>query len=156
VSSFTGIPFTQVDIAIPEVFVGGLLGSMLIYLFSAWACAAVGRSAQEVVNEVRRQFLEKPGIMVRVSGLQKSEGSMSDVPMRFYGFCDSEVSRTCGFRASGALSNLGFRRLQQLELFLNFSGLTVFRIRRIPKSRVSRILRGSDSNEFPTDHIGPL
>jgi Na+/H+-translocating membrane pyrophosphatase len=68
VSSFTGIPFTQVDIAIPEVFVGGLLGSMLIYLFSAWACAAVGRSAQEVVNEVRRQFLEKPGIMVRVSG----------------------------------------------------------------------------------------
>lgn len=56
----------QVDIAIPEVFVGGLLGSMLIFLFSAWACAAVGRSAQEVVNEVRRQFIERPGIMVRI------------------------------------------------------------------------------------------
>lgn len=55
----------QVDIAIPEVFIGGLLGSMLIFLFSAWACAAVGRSAQEVVNEVRRQFIERPGIMVR-------------------------------------------------------------------------------------------
>lgn len=55
----------QVDIAIPEVFVGGLLGSMLIFLFSAWACAAVGRTAQEVVNEVRRQFIERPGIMVR-------------------------------------------------------------------------------------------
>ena len=54
----------QVDIAIPEVFVGGLLGSMLIYLFSAWACIAVGRTAQEVVNEVRRQFIELPGIMV--------------------------------------------------------------------------------------------
>lgn len=54
----------QVDIAIPEVFVGGLLGSMLIYLFSAWACAAVGRTAQEVVKEVRRQFIERPGIMV--------------------------------------------------------------------------------------------
>lgn len=54
----------QVDIAIPEVFVAGLLGSMLIYLFSAWACAAVGRTAQEVVNEVRRQFSERPGIMV--------------------------------------------------------------------------------------------
>ncbi|KAG8365018.1 hypothetical protein BUALT_Bualt18G0059300 [Buddleja alternifolia] len=53
----------EVDIAIPEVFVGGLLGSMLIYLFSAWACAAVGRTAQEVVNEVRRQFIERPGIM---------------------------------------------------------------------------------------------
>ena len=43
---------------------GGLLGSMLIYVFSAWACAAVGRSAQEVVTEVRRQFIERPGIMV--------------------------------------------------------------------------------------------
>ncbi|CAM6116880.1 unnamed protein product [Calypogeia fissa] len=63
VSSFSGIPFTTVDIAIPEVFVGGLLGAMLIFLFSAWACAAVGRVAQEVVKEVRRQFIERPGIM---------------------------------------------------------------------------------------------
>lgn len=63
VASFAHTPFTQVDIAIPEVFVGGLLGSMLIFLFSAWACAAVGRTAQEVVNEVRRQFIERPGIM---------------------------------------------------------------------------------------------
>lgn len=39
---------------------------MLIYLFSAWACAAVGRTAQEVVNEVRRQFIERPGIMVSI------------------------------------------------------------------------------------------
>lgn len=54
----------QVDIAIPEVFIGGLLGSMLIFLFSAWACSAVGRTAQEVVKEVRRQFIERPGIMV--------------------------------------------------------------------------------------------
>ncbi|KAG9132817.1 hypothetical protein Leryth_022013 [Lithospermum erythrorhizon] len=63
VATFARVPFNQVDIAIPEVFVGGLLGSMLIFLFSAWACAAVGRSAQEVVNEVRRQFIERPGIM---------------------------------------------------------------------------------------------
>lgn len=39
---------------------------MLIFLFSAWACAAVGRTAQEVVNEVRRQFIERPGIMVSI------------------------------------------------------------------------------------------
>jgi hypothetical protein len=32
----------QVDIAITDVSVAGLLGSMLIILFSAWACAAVG------------------------------------------------------------------------------------------------------------------
>lgn len=63
VAAFAHTPFTQVDIAIPEVFVGGLLGSMLIFLFSAWACSAVGRTAQEVVNEVRRQFIERPGIM---------------------------------------------------------------------------------------------
>ncbi|EFJ14101.1 hypothetical protein SELMODRAFT_156843 [Selaginella moellendorffii] len=63
VSSFTQISFTEVDIAIPEVFVGGLLGAMLIFVFSAWSCAAVGKTAQEVVNEVRRQFAERPGIM---------------------------------------------------------------------------------------------
>ncbi|CAK9310518.1 unnamed protein product [Citrullus colocynthis] len=63
VSAFAHEPFKQVDIAIPEVFVGGLLGSMLIFLFSAWACSAVGRTAQEVVKEVRRQFIERPGIM---------------------------------------------------------------------------------------------
>ena len=63
VSAFTGKPFKQVDIAIPEVFVGGLLGATLVYLFSAWSITAVGRSAQEVVREVRRQFAERPGIM---------------------------------------------------------------------------------------------
>ncbi|KAF8407354.1 hypothetical protein HHK36_006482 [Tetracentron sinense] len=51
VASFAQTPFKEVDIAIPEVFVGGLLGSMLIFLFSAWACSAVGRTAQEVVKE---------------------------------------------------------------------------------------------------------
>lgn len=63
VSAYAHQPFTQVDIAIPEVFLGGLLGSMLIFLFSAWACSAVGRTAQEVVKEVRRQFIDRPGIM---------------------------------------------------------------------------------------------
>ncbi|XP_031389023.1 pyrophosphate-energized membrane proton pump 3 isoform X1 [Punica granatum] len=63
VATFAHEPFKQVDIAIPEVFIGGLLGSMLIFLFSAWACSAVGRTAQEVVTEVRRQFIERPGIM---------------------------------------------------------------------------------------------
>lgn len=63
VAAFANVTFKEVDIAIPEVFVGGLLGSMLIFLFSAWACSAVGRTAQEVVNEVRRQFIERPGIM---------------------------------------------------------------------------------------------
>lgn len=53
VATFTGKPFHQVDIAVPEVFVGALLGAMVVFLFSAWACTAVGDTAQEVVEEVR-------------------------------------------------------------------------------------------------------
>lgn len=63
VSAFTGQAFSTVDICIPEVFISGLLGSMLVYLFSSYAIAAVGNSAQDVVKEVRRQFAENPGIM---------------------------------------------------------------------------------------------
>eukprot|EP00741_Cyanophora_paradoxa_P023788 tig00021621_g22977.t1 len=63
VARYTGAPFGAVDIAIPEVFVGGLLGAMVVMLFSAWAMKAVGTGAQAVVIEVRRQFRERPGIM---------------------------------------------------------------------------------------------
>lgn len=63
VSSFTSTSFDKVDIAIPEVFIGGLLGATLVFLFSSWTCAAVGSTAQDVVLEVRRQFAERPGIM---------------------------------------------------------------------------------------------
>jgi K(+)-stimulated pyrophosphate-energized sodium pump len=52
-----------VNLAKPEVFVGGLLGAMLVFLFSALAIKAVGNAAYTVINEVRRQFKEKPGIL---------------------------------------------------------------------------------------------
>ena len=52
-----------VDIARPELFVAGLLGAMLVFWFSSLAIKAVGRAAYSVINEVRRQFKEKPGIM---------------------------------------------------------------------------------------------
>jgi K(+)-stimulated pyrophosphate-energized sodium pump len=55
--------FHRVDIAKPAVFVGGLLGAMLVFFFSALAIKAVGRAAQSVIAEVRTQFKEKPGIM---------------------------------------------------------------------------------------------
>lgn len=58
-----GTPLTSVDLAKPEVFVGGLLGAMLVFLFSAYAIKAVGRAAYTVINEVRRQFKENPGIL---------------------------------------------------------------------------------------------
>jgi H(+)-translocating pyrophosphatase len=62
-SEYSGLPFTSVNIATPEVLVGGLIGSMIIFYFTGLAIAAVGRTAHEVVLEVRRQFKENPGIM---------------------------------------------------------------------------------------------
>jgi K(+)-stimulated pyrophosphate-energized sodium pump len=58
-----GVALTAVDIAKPEVFVAGLLGAMLIFLFAALAISAVGKAAFYVINEVRRQFREHPGIL---------------------------------------------------------------------------------------------
>jgi K(+)-stimulated pyrophosphate-energized sodium pump len=55
--------FQTVDIAKPEIFIGALLGAMLVFFFSALAIKAVGRAAQSVIEDVRAQFREKPGIM---------------------------------------------------------------------------------------------
>ncbi len=53
----------SVDIAKPEIFIAGLLGAMLIFLFASLAIRAVGKAAFYVINEVRRQFRENPGIL---------------------------------------------------------------------------------------------
>jgi K(+)-stimulated pyrophosphate-energized sodium pump len=58
-----GMKLESVNIAKPEVFVGALLGAMLVFLFSALAIRAVGKAAYYVINEVRRQFKENPGIL---------------------------------------------------------------------------------------------
>jgi K(+)-stimulated pyrophosphate-energized sodium pump len=55
--------YAIVDIAKIEVFVGALLAVMLVYLFSAWAIKAVGKTAAKIIQEVRRQFKADPGIM---------------------------------------------------------------------------------------------
>ncbi len=46
-----------------EVFVGAFLGAMLAFLFSSLAIRAVGKAAGGIIEEVRRQFRENPGIM---------------------------------------------------------------------------------------------
>jgi K(+)-stimulated pyrophosphate-energized sodium pump len=52
-----------VDLGKVEVFVGAMLGAMLIFLFSSLAIRAVSRTAERIIEEVRRQFREIPGIM---------------------------------------------------------------------------------------------
>ncbi|CAA9991145.1 vacuolar-type H+-translocating inorganic pyrophosphatase, putative [Plasmodium knowlesi strain H] len=63
VSLHAKTPFTTVDIALPEVFIGGILGSVVVFLFASWSLDAVGNTAEEVLKEVRRQFNEHPGIL---------------------------------------------------------------------------------------------
>ncbi len=61
-SFFYGVT-VDFSIANPYVVVGLLFGGLLPFLFGGMSMMAVGRAAQSVVEEVRRQFREKPGIM---------------------------------------------------------------------------------------------
>jgi K(+)-stimulated pyrophosphate-energized sodium pump len=65
----------------PSVLIGLLVGGIMVYLFSAFAIEAVGKAGGAVVEEVRRQFKEKPGIM---DGSEKPE----------YGQCVDIVTRS--------------------------------------------------------------
>lgn len=47
----------------PEVFVGAMFGAVLVFLFSSFAIKAVGRAAYAIINNVRDQFKNNPGIM---------------------------------------------------------------------------------------------
>ena len=47
----------------PEVFVGAMFGAVLVFLFSSMAIKAVGRAAYSIINNVRDQFKQNPGIM---------------------------------------------------------------------------------------------
>jgi K(+)-stimulated pyrophosphate-energized sodium pump len=53
----------QFSIGSPPVLIGLLIGGLMVYTFTSLSMEAVGRAGGAVVEEVRRQFREKPGIM---------------------------------------------------------------------------------------------
>jgi len=53
----------SIDLNKPEVFVGSMIGGVLVFIFSSLAIKAVGRAAYSIINNVRDQFRNNPGIM---------------------------------------------------------------------------------------------
>ena len=60
VGQYAGKEMHSVNLANPVVFVGGLIGAALVFLFSAMAIRAVGAAAQSIIEEVRRQYAKLP------------------------------------------------------------------------------------------------
>jgi K(+)-stimulated pyrophosphate-energized sodium pump len=63
----------NIDAANPYVLVGLLIGCMLPFRFSAMAMVAVGKAAQDMIQEVRRQFKEIPELRPALEAAQKAE-----------------------------------------------------------------------------------
>ncbi len=57
--SFDGV----INLNKPEVFVGAMFGAVLVFIFSSLAIKAVGKAAYAIINNVREQFKNNPGIM---------------------------------------------------------------------------------------------
>ncbi|AEA13447.1 vacuolar-type H+-pyrophosphatase [Thermoproteus uzoniensis 768-20] len=54
---------SKISIINPNVLIGAFIGVMIVYFFTSRTLGAVGRTAMEIVEEIRRQFRERPGIL---------------------------------------------------------------------------------------------
>lgn len=68
-----------IDVADPKVMAGLLLGAMMAFLFSAFAMKAVGQAAFSMVEEVRRQFREIPGLLEGKPGAKADYARCVDI-----------------------------------------------------------------------------
>ncbi|MDX2249830.1 MAG: sodium-translocating pyrophosphatase [Bacteroidia bacterium] len=68
---------SSIDIALPHVMAGLLIGSMLPFVFSALAMNAVGRAAMSMIEEVRRQFRSIPELKAALEVMRKYDSDMS-------------------------------------------------------------------------------
>ncbi|MEI6499525.1 MAG: sodium/proton-translocating pyrophosphatase, partial [Armatimonadota bacterium] len=63
----------------PHIFIGMLIGGSMPFLFSAMTIRAVSRAAFFIINEVRRQFREIPGLMEGKEGVMPESGKVVDI-----------------------------------------------------------------------------
>ncbi len=120
-----------VDLARPSVFVGALVGAMLIFVFSSMAVNAVGKTAAHMIQEVRRQFREIKGIM---DGTAKPDYSKCVdistraalrnmiVPSLLVVLTPIAVGLVLGAEAVGALLMIGTVAGIMMALFMNNGG----------------------------------
>ena len=70
------------DLSSVDVFIGLFLGVMLPFLFAALTIDAVGRAANKMIEEVRRQFREIPGLREGAAGVQPDSARCVDISTR--------------------------------------------------------------------------
>jgi K(+)-stimulated pyrophosphate-energized sodium pump len=128
---YTSVSQTIINVANPKTFIGLLIGGSIAFLFSSLAIRAVGRSAGTVVQEVRRQFREHPGIMDRTE--RPEYGRVIDIctaaaqrelatPALLAVLAPAVVGFAIGYQALGAFLAGTILTGQLMANFLNNSG----------------------------------
>lgn len=144
-SEFSGRPFKTVDIAVPEVLVGGLIGSMIIFYFTGLSVAAVGKTAHDVVTEVRRQFKENPDILTYKAKAdhQKCVELVTEAALREMQFpalicVATPICVGLVFRFVGEGSDRALLGAEVLAAYMMFGTVTVSRLKssRVPPNCV--------------------